>query len=800
MTNLDERVEIPSISPAESGPDEAPRRPSPAGRESFLDTVRSIATVRVVLWHAFGTPALSYLVASMPTMFFVAGSLLAASLDRRPATEVLRSRAKRLLIPFWIFGAFVFVCLGIAHLRVGTSATAVSPLSLLGWLVPLVDPKASAWEGGWLAQPLWYLRAFLWLLIAAPLLRRLHRRFPRAIYLPMVALVFVVDWWVRHPASAPPGFATWRWYVGDFALYAVFLILGFAHRDGAFRAMDRRARVEWAGIAAAVAVIWCVTQPIVGDIVNNSYPAHLFVGLAWLFAFLTLEPVLAKGGSARGIGAVVRWLTKRSMTVYLWHTTAIVAGYWILDRFAPSLPRIAIIPLLVVFVPVLAALTGWAEDLSAGRPMKMWPTPSPSWWPRVKALDVVAPMVRRGASRIGHRAALGGLAGVTAAMMLFTTVSASGSNVAGSTATTVSTKKPPAPSARPDTAVFDESPTAASAGSTTVATRPGSSKATPARGSAELSSDMRASLQQAVEDWRAELKVDGVVVSMSLPDGSRWSSESGSLSLADPFAVTSLTKTFTAALVLRLVDEGKIDLNAPLPPIAAVPDFPYGGEITPAMLLNHTSGLSTYQDSPAYLADPGMAVDPAKAIELAASQPLLWAPGSNSGYSSSGYLLAGLLTEQAGDATYGDQLVKEFFEPLGLENTMLDAEPVDGWIGWSTGGVVTTMDDLVTWGSALYRDKSVLSTESTSAMMDIGNEFSVGLGAWPVCPCSKDAAGAKVFTSIGHNGGSATLQYSPADGLVIAAGLSEPIFNSRITQQDLYELLANLRAVVAAAA
>jgi CubicO group peptidase (beta-lactamase class C family) len=192
-----------------------------------------------------------------------------------------------------------------------------------------------------------------------------------------------------------------------------------------------------------------------------------------------------------------------------------------------------------------------------------------------------------------------------------------------------------------------------------------------------------------------------------------------------------------------------------------------------------------------------MSLSPAQAVALAAKQKLLWPPGTNSGYSSSGYLTLGLLTEQVGGDSYKSQLEKRFFGPLGLTNTMVDETPIAGWIGFSTGGVRSTMADLVTWGAALYRDRSVVSKQASAEIVNVNNDWSVGLGAWPVCPCSLDSAGRKMFTSIGHNGGSGALEYSPADRVVIAAFLSEPIFNSRITQQDLYDLFARLRTASA---
>jgi CubicO group peptidase (beta-lactamase class C family)/peptidoglycan/LPS O-acetylase OafA/YrhL len=871
-----------------------PRATKPATqREGFLDTIRAIATVRVVFWHAFGTPMLSFVVASMPTMFFVAGSLLGASLDRRDFRAVLRDRLRRLLIPFWLFGAFAISVMAISRAVTGHADTALNLPKLLGWIVPLVDPKGSVWEAGWLSQPLWYLRAFLWLLLAAPMLRCALRRFGNVVFAPSIVVVMATEFFIRHPNAAPPGFTTWRWYTGDFALYSVFLLLGFRHREGAFRSLSTSARIEWGFIAGTCAAIWCATQPMISNVVNNSYPAHFLVGATWLCVFLALEKELAKGPTTPIVGPVIRWLTQRSLTIYLWHTTTIVCAEYLLNRFAPHATRLLVIPIVVVLIPLFAAAVGWAEDLSAGRNARVWPLPLPFTLPspRISARNVVNVVRIRttlrqsvrgvdGVNDEGQRTRrnvpsgprpngsplLSGFFGFGTAMALIaiaplTAASrlgvAPGADPSGETSGIVANRRPPAPSARPDTAVFARpsvpvSPNLANAATTnqlsTPSTQPGNSvpeaelaggpvtsvvttradmpatkpvttpvaspvatpvtkpaaaqkESTTRLGSAPRWAEMPTApankLQTTLDAWMKDLNVSGITVALGRPDGTLWKAGRGTLGPNDQMEITSITKTFTSALTMSLADEGKIALDAPLPALAAVPTFPKGTGITPRQLLQHSSGLSTYQDTPEYLANPGMSLTPAQAVALAAKQKLLWPPGTNSGYSSSGYLTLGILSEQAGGGSYKSQLEKRFFGPLGLTNTMVDETPIAGWIGFSTGGIKSTMADLVTWGAALYRDRTVVSKRASAEIVNVNNDWSVGLGAWPVCPCNLDAAGTKVLTSIGHNGGSGALEYSPADHLVIAAFLTEPIFNSRISQQDLYDLFARLRLAAA---
>ena len=102
-------------------------------------------------------------------MFFVTGSLLAKSMNRRPPRTVLADRFRRLLVPLWAFTAVAWLAMAVAATRMGTEL----PLHrAVVWLFPLADPHGSAWEGGWLSSHLWYLRTLVWLLLASPFLLR----------------------------------------------------------------------------------------------------------------------------------------------------------------------------------------------------------------------------------------------------------------------------------------------------------------------------------------------------------------------------------------------------------------------------------------------------------------------------------------------------------------------------------------------------------------------------------------------------------------------------------------------------
>ena len=205
---VDEPAAVPS--PVQTAPERVSAPPKPP-RDGFLDTVRSIALVRVVIWHAFGVPWISWVIATMPTMFFVAGSLLASTLDRKPIGVMYRSRLKRLLVPYWLFAGSVLSVLSIVHLAGPSSETALRPDQVLPWLVPFTDPTGPAWEAGWAASPLWYLRAYLWLLLLSPILRAAVRRFGAASLAPMLLATAAIELWLHNPTVLPIPLGTWTW-------------------------------------------------------------------------------------------------------------------------------------------------------------------------------------------------------------------------------------------------------------------------------------------------------------------------------------------------------------------------------------------------------------------------------------------------------------------------------------------------------------------------------------------------------------------------------------------------------------
>ncbi len=198
------------------------------------------------------------------------------------------------------------------------------------------------------------------------------------------------------------------------------------------------------------------------------------------------------------------------------------------------------------------------------------------------------------------------------------------------------------------------------------------------------------------------------------------------------YRIGSITKTFTAVLVMRLRDEGVLDLGDPLekhlPGTGA-------GEATIAELLAHTAGLAAESPAPWWERTPG-SLRP-ELSDVLGDQPLLHPVGRRHHYSNPGYTVLGALVEELRGAPWEDVLREEILEPLGLRRTSTQPEPphAGGWAvhPWAdamlpeptedlgrmapAGQLWSTTGDLARFAAFLARgDDRVLSAESVREM------------------------------------------------------------------------------------
>ncbi|MDQ3897515.1 MAG: beta-lactamase family protein, partial [Actinomycetota bacterium] len=289
-----------------------------------------------------------------------------------------------------------------------------------------------------------------------------------------------------------------------------------------------------------------------------------------------------------------------------------------------------------------------------------------------------------------------------------------------------------------------------------------------------------AALDGAVARWADETGIAGAVVGVAGPN-LRWTGATGSrpdtgapVLAGDRIELASLTKLFTAALVHHYADAGLIDTAAPLPELDVLPDFPYDAGITVDQLLDHTSGLVNYLDTDAYTADPESVHDPVSGVRASLAQGLAADPGAEYLYSSTNYLVLGLLLEDVTGRPYSELLVDHFFRPLELRDTFHRA-PEPAWPRGGTAGISTTMPDLLTAGTAILRDHVGLSDAAYAHMTDVDTSSGFGPGTFGFCPCRLDGNGVPQFFAIGYYGATTLLAYAPSRDLVIGVDLVDSL-------------------------
>jgi D-alanyl-D-alanine carboxypeptidase len=168
----------------------------------------------------------------------------------------------------------------------------------------------------------------------------------------------------------------------------------------------------------------------------------------------------------------------------------------------------------------------------------------------------------------------------------------------------------------------------------------------------------------------------------------------------EPMPVASITKTFTAVVVLQLVAEGHLALDDPVE--AWLPGLLPGGErITVEQLLAHRSGVVDDDDRPfdeqvaEVLTEPCTARTTAESLERAVAIPTS-PPGANYRYSNVGYVALGALIEAVTGRSYEDELQRRVFEPLDLSSAgflVPEAETDDGVRGYLLPSLVPEADE-----------------------------------------------------------------------------------------------------------
>jgi len=206
------------------------------------------------------------------------------------------------------------------------------------------------------------------------------------------------------------------------------------------------------------------------------------------------------------------------------------------------------------------------------------------------------------------------------------------------------------------------------------------------------------------------------------------------------FRIGSMTKQFTATLILLLQEDGKLNIHDPVGKY--LPDAPKVWEkITLANLLGHTSGIPSLTELKEFGTFGMSPHTPEEDLAFIRDRPLDFEPGSQFAYSNSNFLVLGMVIEQVSGKKYVGLLHERIFDPLGMNDTGLDSDELilpkraegympskDGLVRtrgeslngpWAAGGMYSTTGDLLKWEHGLFGGK-VLSADLLGQMTTPG--------------------------------------------------------------------------------
>ena len=243
-------------------------------------------------------------------------------------------------------------------------------------------------------------------------------------------------------------------------------------------------------------------------------------------------------------------------------------------------------------------------------------------------------------------------------------------------------------------------------------------------------------LNAVMDQKQMEFNVPGIIAGAWVPGQGEWINTTGKSDLVtgediqeyEQLRIADVTKTFTATIILQLVDEGVISLDDFLDQIIPT-NIPAADEITIKHLCNMTSGLFNYSDDSAFIAtlenDPLKKWDPQELINIAISHPPYSVPGLKWHYSNTNYIVLGLVIEQiigvSLENVISDRIFNQYnfssssfplfpnlngeyshgYMPLGPDSLLEDITLFDPSSTWAAGGIVSNLFDMRDWAKLL---------------------------------------------------------------------------------------------------
>ena len=506
------------------------------------------------------------------------------------------------------------------------------------------------------------------------------------------------------------------WAVGDIVLYSTCTAAGMAWLSSG-RPSLRNLRVATFLFFVAAGACLMFRQPLDG-VVNNDHVLHLLVGGFWTALLLQFPNSLSSFSTT----AASRYLNRFPLSIYLWHSMTAWFFWQLVPHGIPTNVRIPlIVGLTFISLPAVTYAIGLFEERD-----KDWLSIR-EIFPRVALVGAVLLVANFGAisSQIDFvRTPL---------------------------------NQPLPPSAAPKVVKIEIA-----------------NDVEDFLGSSAFKDDIRSvrqsEMQKILDNRTKDMGLKQARAIVVTRDGVVWRGVSGGMK---PFSETSLigslTKTFTTTLTMQLAEEGVLSLDDPIGDMGL--GFKYG-QITIRQLLTHTSGLSKYKSG--YVAKGTTPID---VLAYISDLPLNFSPGSKVDYSTSGFAILGLVLEQKTGKTFEDLLRTRITEPLGYNVSTFRGDY--GSIGFSTGGIAMTMDDLADWSQRYFFDRN-----TTKKTWDWEIRETTGVGTHGYCPCRNES-----FMALGHIGGR-TFASVDGDGTAVIIDTTGILVNEnyRSTQTFAQEL------------
>lgn len=344
--------------------------------------------------------------------------------------------------------------------------------------------------------------------------------------------------------------------------------------------------------------------------------------------------------------------------------------------------------------------------------------------------------------------------------------------------------------------------------------------------------ELPARLDQTLRGWTEDFEIYGAAAAVCTPGWLDWSGSAGVVNAETrepygpdtPGRIASVTKPFTAAVILQLVDEGLLTLETSLADF--VEDYPNGDKITVEHLLRHRSGIPEIHTVDAFfllslLLQSERWFLPREILEWTyAPIPILHVrrerllprepvtePGGDFHYSQSNYIALGILIEEVTGKPLADVYRERIFEPLGMEDAYLPQEnaPFDPWgytdllglldrefpskylgrsanwlnsSSWSAAALIATARDLVIFLSGMLEER-LFSRQGLDRATD-------WMANRPGDPAAGDAYGMGLmrsryggFSTVGHTGA------MPGSGAIVQHVPELDVYIGAVTNTDL---------------